>query len=348
MKKIFFAMSLFLLLFAVPCNAASVTGVTFPIPKNKELTVGGFHTIDGKEYLPGSIAVTPAAAANNNLSVSSSNQQVLLAKMGKVTGGGNRTVYIAPLAPGNADLTIKDEVGGYQAVFSFRVKAKSPGDVYVSEIEISYTSNMIVGEEQTPRYTISPDNPSNAELTWQTDTPDVVSVDEKTGKITALKQGTAGITAESTDGSTRSSNAFVVSVLDPPAAPSNPNYIPVTLLLVNGPSEIKVGETGQMQAMITPDNATLKDAVSWFSSDTTIAAVDRYGQVTAYSKGTVTIGAKINERYGTTSKYHEASVGVTVVDTVNNDSTSSGSGGCNATMLSFAVLCAAFPLLRRK
>ncbi|MDL2264103.1 Ig-like domain-containing protein [Synergistaceae bacterium OttesenSCG-928-I11] len=345
MKKIFFTVSLFLLLFAIPCDAAQIKTIQLLQPSSKTLTKGGW--LNGHQA--GEIKITPSEAAGNNLRISSSAPSILSAKAGAAKGFGIRALHISPLAPGNATLTIKDEVGGYETTFSFQVKAASSSSVYVSEISISYASSvMAVGDERTPTFTISPDNVSDPELIWQSDTPDVVSVDEKTGKITALKQGTAGITAESTDGSARSSNAFVVSVLDPPAAPSNPTYVPVTSLIVSGPSEIKIGETAQMQALITPDNATLKDAVSWFSSNTTVAAVDRYGQVTAYSKGTATIGAKISEQYGTTTKYHEASVGILVVDSNNNDSTSSGSGGCNATMLGFAVLCAAFPLLRRR
>ncbi|MDE6773373.1 MAG: Ig-like domain-containing protein, partial [Treponemataceae bacterium] len=51
------------------------------------------------------------------------------------------------------------------------------------------------------------------------------------------------------------------------------------------------GETARLTATVLPENADDK-TVTWSSSDRSVAAVDAYGQVTAYEKGTATIYAQ--------------------------------------------------------
>ena len=51
--------------------------------------------------------------------------------------------------------------------------------------------------------------------------------------------------------------------------------------------ELKVGETAQATAIVTPDNATNKE-VTWSVSDKEVISVDNTGKVTAKAKGTVT------------------------------------------------------------
>lgn len=51
-----------------------------------------------------------------------------------------------------------------------------------------------------------------------------------------------------------------------------------------------IGETGTLQATVSPDNATDKSLI-WSSSDEKVATVDQTGKVTALSKGEVTISA---------------------------------------------------------
>ncbi|WP_051624058.1 Ig-like domain-containing protein [Clostridium akagii] len=54
--------------------------------------------------------------------------------------------------------------------------------------------------------------------------------------------------------------------------------------------DMKIGDTSNLTATVTPDNATNK-TVKWTSSDTSIATVDANGKVTAVKQGSATITA---------------------------------------------------------
>ena len=59
-------------------------------------------------------------------------------------------------------------------------------------------------------------------------------------------------------------------------------------------SEVKVGETVQLTATISPED-TLDKSVTWTSSDNTVATVDNNGLVTTLKEGEVTITATTND-----------------------------------------------------
>ena len=67
--------------------------------------------------------------------------------------------------------------------------------------------------------------------------------------------------------------------------------IPVTGVTLNHDTlDMAAGETGTLSAIVTPSNATNK-AVTWKSSDESVAVVDKDGNVTAMGPGTCTITA---------------------------------------------------------
>ena len=68
----------------------------------------------------------------------------------------------------------------------------------------------------------------------------------------------------------------------------------ITVTSTSGSNEVHVAETLQLQAAVTPANATNK-AVNWSSSDNTVATVSTSGLVTAVKEGTATITATAAE-----------------------------------------------------
>ena len=93
-------------------------------------------------------------------------------------------------------------------------------------------------------------------------------------------------------------------------------FVPVqgTKVMLNHPSLYMVqGETAQMEAVFTPANAT-NQAVTWTSSDPSVATVDATGKVTAVANGTATIYCEPADTECTT-----VSCGVTVEDYLTVD-----------------------------
>lgn len=78
------------------------------------------------------------------------------------------------------------------------------GAVAVESITISGTSNILIGGTATLRATVLPANATNGAVTWTSSDPEVATVTNTGGintQVTALKRGTATITATAKDGS---------------------------------------------------------------------------------------------------------------------------------------------------
>ena len=69
-----------------------------------------------------------------------------------------------------------------------------------------------------------------------------------------------------------------------------PAYVPVEEVSISGSNTVEVGETIQLSAAVSPDNAT-KKTITWSSSNPEFAIVSETGMVTGVAKGTVTITA---------------------------------------------------------
>ena len=136
--------------------------------------------------------------------------------------------------------------------------------------------------------TVTPSNATDKTVSWTSSNSSVAKVSD--GKITAVKAGTATITATA-GGKTAS---VVVAVAD--------NPVPVESVSVSGDGvsdgklSLKSGASAQLTATVKPDNATDRK-VTWTSSDSSVANVMGTGVVTAGSKAgkatvTATAGGK--------------------------------------------------------
>lgn len=125
---------------------------------------------------------------------------------------------------------------------------------------------------------ITPENATNKNVTWSGSNA-VASIDAN-GNITALSDGTVTFTVTTNDGG---HTATVTVTVKTPA-------VVVTNVEVSvDKTEIKVGETAQASATVTPAEAN--QAVSWSSSDESIATIDSTGKITGVKAGTVTFTA---------------------------------------------------------
>ena len=140
-----------------------------------------------------------------------------------------------------------------------------------------------VGASAQLTATVKPDNATNKTVSWDSSDNSVAKVSD--GKVTALKAGTATITATAGD----ISSLITVTVADVP--------VPVTSVSVSGDGvsdgklSLKSGASVQLTATVKPDDATDRK-VSWTSSDSSVANVMGTGVVTAGSKaGKATVTA---------------------------------------------------------
>ena len=130
--------------------------------------------------------------------------------------------------------------------------------------------------------TIQPENATEQVVTWSSSNPSTVKVEN--GKLTALQEGTATITAKC--GNKTATCTVTVQKADITAES-------VTLDLSS--MELAVGGTARLTATVKPDEATVK-TVQWSSSDDSVATVAADGTVTAVREGTATITAKCGEK----------------------------------------------------
>lgn len=134
------------------------------------------------------------------------------------------------------------------------------------------------GENAALEALLLPNDASNKTITWSSSNTSVATVDES-GRITALADGTAVITATTAQGGHTATAALTVA----------PIVYPVTgVTLDENVVTLVKGKTQQLAASITPGNATNK-TVAWHTSNAEIASVSNTGLITAIKEGQATI-----------------------------------------------------------
>ena len=239
-----------------------VTSVTVT-PANTELTIGGTAQLTA--------TVAPANATVKTVTWSSSDTSIATVDAdGKVTAKAVGTVTITATAnngkTGSATVTVTRPEDPVIEVTSVTVTPTN------TELTIGSTAHLTA--------TVAPANATVKTIIWSSSNTAVAAVDAN-GNVTAKTVGTVTITATANNGKAGSATVKV-------------NPIEVTSVTVTpANTELKIGGTAQLSATVAPANATVK-AVTWSSSDTSIATVDANGNVTAKAVGAVTITATAN------------------------------------------------------
>jgi len=158
--------------------------------------------------------------------------------------------------------------------------------IKVSSISLNKTELYLVeGDEETLTVTVKPNNASDKTVEWSSSAPKIADV--KDGKVTAIEEGEATITAKAED-----IIATCKVVVEKKAVPVESIELNKTSLsLVEGESDILV-------ATVKPDNATDK-TVSWVTSDASVVSVEDDGKIMAIKEGKATVAAKSGEKTAT-------------------------------------------------
>lgn len=246
-----------------------VTGITIT-------SASGSSTVDTGDTLQLTANVSPSNASDTSVTWSSSSTGIAkVSTAGLVTG----------VAAGTAVITAKANDGSNQsATFTVTVTKKV---IKVTKISLS-ANNLLMktGRTATITATVTPTNADNRAVTWSSDNPTVVGVDQS-GNITAKKAGSANITVTAQDGSGVTATCWV-SVSD----------IKVTGITFSETTlNLNTGDTKQLTAKVQPSDAT-NSKLTWSSNNETIASVDQNGTITAKKEGSAVITATAQDGSG--------------------------------------------------
>ena len=138
--------------------------------------------------------------------------------------------------------------------------------------------SLVVGQTaKLPTVTYTPKNASIRKVVWTVDKKGVVEI-TSSGRIKAVGLGTAKVTATSAqEMNSRPSASFTVTVTQS-----------VTSITMQKSLKLAPGDTARLKTTVLPKNAT-DSSVSYSSSNSSVAAVDSNGKVTAKAAGDAVI-----------------------------------------------------------
>ena len=175
-------------------------------------------------------------------------------------------------------------------------------EIKVSSIALNSAAlSLTEGESYKLNATVSPDNASDKSIIWSSSDAGIASVED--GMVTAVKEGSAVITAASKDGGASATCPVTVSARN----------IPVESITLNmNELVMRAGNTYSLTATVKPDDATDKK-VTWTTNNPSVATVED-GLVTAVGKGAASITATAGGKNAScTVTVKEATIHVTSV-----------------------------------
>ena len=208
-------------------------------------------------------SLTPADATDLSVRWESTDNEVLTVdENGVVTAVSAGTAEITAYSS-NEDVSAKCSVTVYVLPESLTLEKES--------------AELWLGETLTLASAILPDDTTEKEIEWSSDSPEVASVSES-GVVSALSKGTAVITAKSKANGIEAKCTIDVHIHVQSVTFDNSEYV------------VENGESVTLAPAVAPENASFKKLL-WKSGDEAVATVDENGVVTAHAVGTAVISA---------------------------------------------------------
>ncbi|MDE6288560.1 MAG: Ig-like domain-containing protein [Muribaculaceae bacterium] len=240
----------------VTVTNALATGVTLDITE---------ATLRVRESVKLTATVTPEGAVN------AVNWSSNAPEVASVDAQGN----VSALAAGKAIITATTADGtNLTATCAITVDPALVESVTLDRHELTMT----VGESETLNATVLPDYAGNQAVVWESSASDVAIVDSN-GRVIALAEGTAVITATAADGSGASDQCTVTV-----------ERVKASSIAID-PQEISIEQekTVQVKSVVLPAEAV--QDVQWSSLNPDIATVDAEGNITGVEVGTTVVSA---------------------------------------------------------
>lgn len=229
------------------------------------------------ETLKLSATVLPEDASETSVTWSSSDEAVAtVSDDGTVTAAANGTALItATTVEGNFSATCLVTVDIPEPVISVT-------GVTLDHTELTLTA---VGQTTWLTSTVEPADASDPSVTWSSSDESVAMVSSR-GQVVAVANGTATITATTTDGGFTSACTVTVSIPEVD--------VPVSVTGIRLDRDALTFDKADAQAVLVatvePEDASEK-TVNWTSSNEAVAIVGSDGVVTSVSNGTAVITA---------------------------------------------------------
>ncbi len=206
---------------------------------------------------------------------STDNTIASVASDGKVTALKSGRVYIVVTSTVSPDIQASCEL----------IITQPPTDLTLT-IPSSATGYLDVGKFLQLSAAIVPSNADDTGIIWSSNNTSVATVDN-TGKISGVSSGTATITATAR-GNSSIQKRYTLTI----------RQLPTEIQISgdgvsNGKTDVYIDTVKQLSATVLPANSDNK-AVTWSSSDTSIATVTQTGQVTGKGRGIAVITVKSN------------------------------------------------------
>lgn len=215
--------------------------------------------------------VTPNTAIDKSVKWSTSN-----ASIAAVSSSG----YVTAKGYGSATITAQT-VTGKTAKCTINVLPIDVTGISLNSSAISLTG---VGSTYALTATVYPSNATNKNVTWYSSDSSVATV-SSSGLVTAFGAGTATISAITNNGKSASCTVSVYIVTDETSVDVESVYLNTNNIVLYG-----VGSMSYLTASVYPSNAENK-TITWYSSNTSVASVDSFGNIKANGIGTATITA---------------------------------------------------------
>ncbi|WP_310603376.1 Ig-like domain-containing protein [Anaerosporobacter sp.] len=150
-----------------------------------------------------------------------------------------------------------------------------PKEIHAEQIKLNKTTVEIVkGKTYTLTANVTPANSVDAAVTWKSSNTSIATVSK--GVVKAIKTGSVTITATTANGKKATCKVTVT--------------VPASKVFITQKMNLKKGSSITLTATILPIDTT--DGVTWSSSNSKIATVDKKGKITAVKTGTATITVK--------------------------------------------------------
>lgn len=244
-------------------------GSYISMPISAYLTPGNLNMkVGNKEKL--TATVYPSQVTTDELKWNSSNMSVA----DVIEVGGAEQAYITAKSPGTAQITLSY---GSRVLASCQVTVRGTQSTVSYKVGLNASSLPMQVKKSTKALKVTSLQAGDSVKEWKSSNSKVVKVDRRTGKLTALKKGTAVITVTTQKGAKASCKIKVQSgKVSTKKLKLNKTYV-----------ELKKGKSFTVKYTRTP--LTASDKVTYKTSNKKVATVSSSGKIKAKKKGTATI-----------------------------------------------------------